>query len=47
VSILIQFVRTIHAYNATGPQTGLNITKLDTADIKSRIQVSKRVLVSS
>ena len=38
--IFIQFVRTIHSYNVTGPETGLNITKLDTADIQSRVQVA-------
>ena len=35
-------MRTIHSYNATGPETGLNVTKLDTADIKSRVQVALR-----
>ena len=42
--VLIQFVRTIHSYNMTGPETGLNITRLDTADVQSRVQVGLRGL---
>ena len=46
VDIIIQYGRTVHTYSATGNQSFLNVTTVDVANVKSRVQVPARVLHS-
>ena len=37
--VLFQSVEATHTYALSGPQTGLNVTIQDTADVQSRLEV--------
>ena len=43
--VLFQQVAAAHIYATSGPQTGLNVTIQDTADVLSRLEVSRWVRV--
>lgn len=44
VDIIIQYGRTLHSYSPASNQSFLNVTTVDVADVKNRVQVRSDVV---